>query len=239
MEIDVNNPEHIQAIQAAGFVAKTDVDSLIKDANKSLESNRDDILNQLREQKEKYQGVDLDVWTKLSGDARFNKIATDGFDGYERDLGGELQERLRAAQSDAMMKEQEYLRTKEDLEGKVSQYDQALKNSELKRKLGMTLMQNDKVNTMAIQEIERDALNELSLDDKGNIIVLGEEGIPRQTAEGPMNEKDWLNDMMKIKPYRFLGASGGGINQNQGLAGVDLDKLTPAEKIALGRRQRG
>jgi hypothetical protein len=236
MSIDFNDPDVIKAAQSAGFVAKTDIDSIVAERNSALEENRNSILEQLKDVKAKYDGVDVESYKKLSDDPRFSKVLTEGFDNYERSLGGELQERLSAQQSDFMLKEQELLQKVKGAETEAEKLVNNLRASELKRKLNMAIVHNEMVDPLAIAEIERDAMDELDLDEKGNIIVKGADGIPKQTAEGPMRETDWLKDMMSTKPYRFRGANGGGNSNITGLTGADLEKMTPAEKIRAARQ---
>lgn len=238
MTIDVNDPEVVKAIESAGFIPQTKLDEIVSERNSALEATKNSILDQLNKTKEKYSGIDPDLYKKLADDPRFKKISTEGFDSYERSLGGELQERLSAQQSDFMIKEQEYLKQLKDFESTAEKLNRNLHNSELKRKLGMALAHNELVDPLAIPEIERDALDQLSLDDKGNIIVLGADGIPKQTADGPMRESEWLKEMMSSKPYRFRGANGGGNRTQHGIGG-DLSKMTPQEKIRAARKAAG
>lgn len=238
MPIDFSNPETIQELKTAGYLSGDEVTQKLQDSNKALETNKNDILQQLKDTKDRYSGVDVEAWNKLNEDSRFKQVISSGFDDYERGLGGELQERLNASRSDMMIKEQEYQRYKDQSEEKLTTFERQLMQSELKRKLGMALVRNDKVDPLATDEIFRDAIDQLALDEKGDIVVMGADGIPKQTAEGPMRENDWLTEMMKSKPYRFRGASGGGNSVTDGIAGVDLDKLSPAEKMRLARQQR-
>ena len=235
MAIDFTNPEVLTELKAAGYSGKDDISQMIQDSNKSLETNRNDILSQLQDQKEKFKGVDLAAYTKLAEDKRFTSVLSSGFDEYERGMGGELQERLRAAQSDLMLKDQNHLRDQETNKQTVIGFESKLMKSELKRQLGLALMKNELVDPLAIPDIERIAMEELSLDDKNEIIILGAEGIPKQTAEGPMRVTDWMKDMMKVKPYFFRGANGGQRHTENGV--IDTKGMTPSQKMAASRRQ--
>ena len=237
MTIDVNNPEVVQAIKDAGFVSSEQVDILVKESNQALEKNKNDILDQLKATKSKLDGIDVDAYRQLSEDPRFTRIMSDGLDSYERSLGGELQERLQVQQSDFMIKEQSLLQELEKEKQNAEKLMGSVKSSEIKRKLVMAMAHNELIDPLAIPDIERDATEQLDLDSQGNIVVKNADGTYRQTADGAMNEKDWLSEMMQSKPYRFKGASGGGNHIVNGVVVADLDKLSPQEKIRLARQQ--
>lgn len=236
MLIDFTDSSVLEELKTNGYLSASEAEELSNKRNSALEANKNSILDQLKEQKATYEGIDAEQYKKLAEDKRFEIIRTGGFDAYEQSLGGELQGRLSALQSDMMIKEQDWLRGKETLESQVETLNKSLSHSELKRKLGMALVKNDLVDPLAVPEIERDALDQLGLDDKGNIIVAGEDGIPRQTADGPMREDEWLKEMMKEKPYRFRGADGSGRRPTPGA--LSTEGMSPKEKRAAARRAR-
>ena len=235
MPIDFTDSAVLTELKTAGYMSTEEANTLSSTHNSALEANKNSILKQLQEQKEKFNGVDVEAYNKLNEDSRFKSVLTGGFDNYEASLGGELQGRLSASQSDLMIKEQGYLQKEKDFESTIDALTKNLSHSELKRKLGMALVKNDLVDPLAVSDIERDALEQLALDDKGGIVVMGEDGLIRQTADGPMREDDWLKDMMKSKPYRFRGSDGGGRHITSG--NINTDKMSPREKIKLGRQR--
>lgn len=235
MEIDFTNADVLATLKGAGWNSKDETSLIVTDSNKSLETNRNDILSQLQASKDKIKGIDLDAYGKLAEDSRFKSILSGGLDEYERGFGGEVSERLRAAQSDLMLREQNHLSDQKKFEDKEREFGVQITHSELKRKLGMAMIKNELIDPLAYGDIERSAMDELSLDAQGGIIVMGENGTPQQTADGPMRETDWLDAMMKKKPYLFRGASGSNRTTEQGQ--LDPSKMTPAEKMRAGRRK--
>jgi len=237
MALDLQNPEVQQALQEAGYIAQTDAERMIEEKNAALEANRNDILNQLKETKEKYQGVDLEVWNKLRSDEnRFSKLATGGYDAYEKGLGGELEERLNAARSDKMLIEQRLQQEQSQAKQQQEALQEKLKHEKLLRQLNMELAQTEDFQRLAQSDVERDALESLDFDQNGKVVVIGADGVARQTADGAMGIREWLQEMRQERPYRFIGAMGADRSTGD-YTQEELDSMSPQQKRALGRKQ--
>lgn len=235
MPIDFSDSSVLEELKTAGYMSTDEANQLVQTSNSALEANKNSILKQLQEHKEQFKGVDVEAYRKLDEDPRFKSVLAGGFDSYEQNLGGELQGRLGALQSDMMIKEQDFLQKEKGFQDEVESLKKSLSNSELKRQLGMAINKDKLIDPLAIADIERDALDELSRDEKGRIVVIGEDGLVRQTADGPMGVEQWLADMKKSKPYRFSGASGSGRNASGG--NIDTTGMSPSEKMKHGRKQ--
>lgn len=237
MSLDLTNEEVVAQIKEAGFIPQADVESIVKEHNSALEANRNDILAQLQDAKQRMKDVPLEQISKLKEDPRFQKVLNEGFEGYEKSIGGELSERLNATKSDFMFKEQQYLKQMEDLKAASEQKDAMLRQSEIKRQVSVAMSKmSDQIDPMAYDDILEYAQKSLDLDQDGRVIVMGKDGIPEQTSEGAKREVDWLQDMKKTKPFFFIGASGSRSSSNRSLDGINTDDMTPAEKIRAARR---
>lgn len=237
-DLDLNSPETQAALKEAGYFSKEQVEQYANDRNSALDATKNDILNQLKDTKAKLSSlpVDPDTLSKLAEDPRFSKIKEVGFDAYEKTIDATSSERLSAMKSDYMMLEQEKLRIEQDLQKENENLKVANKHTMIENKLqGLIFSHKDDIIPTAIPDLIREAKEQLDFDDKGAMVVKGENGTYRQNADGPMTEKDWLKDLMKTKPHLFSGAAGGQHGQSR-FGNVDTSKMSAAEKISAGRR---
>lgn len=236
-DLDFTNPEIVGALKSKGFYTEDDVNK----RNKSLEENRNDILGQLAKQKEvvKSLGYEPEKLIEITKDPRFKKIAEGGFDQFEQQFGSEISQRYEALKTDKMLAEQEYKQELSSYEKQIKESQLEIQNLRIENKLGSLLNEySGQIYPSAIKEIIADAKRDLDFDQKGRLFVMGEDGVARQNADGPMNEKHWIIEDMKQNPHRYKGAAG---NNNASVNGRDIDtsKMSPQEKRRVGRRQQG
>lgn len=239
-DLDFNSPETQAALRQAGYFSQEERDQYANERNSALESTKNDILSQLKETKTKLNSlpVDYDSLLKIAEDPRFNKIKEGGFDAYEKTIDATSAQRLEAMKTDYMLLEQEKLRIEQDYAGENEQLKVANKHANIENKLqGLIFGHKDDILPTAIPDLIREAKEQLDFDEKGALVVKGENGTYRQNADGSMTEKDWLKEMMKTKPHYFTGAAGGQHGQAR-FGGVDTSKMSAAEKMRLGRQGR-
>lgn len=239
-DLDFNSPETQAALKQAGYFSQEERDQYALERNSALENTKNDILNQLKDTKSKLNSlpVDYDSLMKLAEDSRFAKIKEGGFDAYEKTIDATSAQRLEAMKTEYMILEQEKQRIEQGFAQENEQLKIANKHSNIENKLqGLIFGHKDDILPTAIPDLIRDAKEQLDLDEKGSLVVKGENGTYRQTADGPMTEKDWLKEMMKTKSHYFAGAAGGQHGQAR-FGGVDTSKMSAAEKMRLGRKGR-
>lgn len=238
MSIDLNNPEVLEAIQKAGFMSKDQAEEYAAKRNSAIEANKNDILNQLKDVKGKLGSlpVDPETLSKLAEDKRFKKIVEFGIDSYEQNLDATTAQRLEALRTEKMMQEQDYLRKEQEYQQIIEQANGQLKHTKIENNLqNLIFSHRDEIVETAIPDLVQYAKQELDFDDNGNLAVKGENGTFKQTADGSMTEKDWLKEKMKTKPHWFMGAAGSHSGRSK-FGNVDTSKMSPAEKMRLGRQ---
>lgn len=236
---DLSNAENVQALQEAGFYSKDQVDQQVRSYNEAVDGKNKDLLGQIVKKNEQLKSLpaDYEQIVKLGSDPRFKKIAEQGFDAYENSLGSEMSGRLDAMRTEAMLKEQEFAQGKQKLEQQLEHFTQA--NNELKIENGLSGLINrnaDKLYQTAVPDLVSMAKQELSIDEKGRIVIMGSDGIPRQNADGPMGAEDWFNEKMKEKPHLFKGAHAQG---SVTIDGKPIDASSMSSEQKMSRRNRG
>ena len=130
---------------------------------------------------------------------------------------------------------------REELEGKVKEsvdklsqadaqlavllIDNVIKSAAIKN--GVTSTAVDDVVLRAHSVFRMENGNAVPKDSKGQILY-GKDGVTPMTAD------EWLIGLKKTAPHLFVGSRGSGAAGGTGTAGVDLSKMTPAQKIAHG-----
>lgn len=239
-DLDFNSPETQAALKQAGYFSKNEVEQYATERNSALENTKNDILGQFKDKKAKLDGlpIDYDSLLKLAEDPRFNKVKEMGFDAYEKTIDATSAERMSAMKSEYMVLEQDKLRIEQDLKKENDKLKLTNKHTSIENKLqGLVFSHKDDILPTAIPDLIREAKEQLDFNEKGALVVKGENGTYRQNADGPMTEKDWLKDLMKTKPHYFSGAAGGQHGQSK-FGGMDTSKFSPAEKMSLGRKSR-
>ena len=235
-DLDLNSPEILGELKSKGFYTEDDVNK----RNKALEDNRNDVLRQLGEKKEliKSFGYEPEKLIEITKDPRFKKIADGGFDQFEQQFGSEISQRYEALKTDKMLAEQEYKQELSTYEKQIQDSQLEIQNLRIENKLGSLLNEySGQIFPSAVKEIIADAKRDLDFDQKGRLFVMGEDGVARQNADGPMNEKHWIIEDMKNNPHRYKGASG---SNNASINGKEIDtsNMSPQEKRRAGRRQQ-
>ena len=240
MAIDLNDPEVQSAIQQAGFMSKDQVDKYAKDYNSTLEANKNDILNQLKDTKARLSSLPIDPekLTELASDGRFKKILDGGFDSYEQGIDATTAQRLEALRTDKMMVEQEFMQKEKSYAEQLTSYETELKHTKIENKLqNLVFSHQGEIVDTAIPDLIQYAKQELDFDNKGNLAVKDSNGTFQQSAEGNKTEADWLKDKMKTKPHWFVGAAGSQHGRSK-FGNIDTTNMSAAEKMSLGRRKR-
>lgn len=209
-------------VLSAGYVKPEDVDQRIKEANAALETNKNDILAQLKAEKDakaelisKTAGIDLEKARELLNKVHEDEIsamATSGdIDGLKKRFTADLESKLADLQGTVSTKEQEKLQIERDLKEQIAAIQSEAKQVDIKREVN-TAMQNirDQIQPTAFSEIERDALELFDYDDDKNLVIKDSKGVVQVTEDGNLSASGWLKKMINDKPHRFTGASGGG-----------------------------
>lgn len=235
-DLDFSNAEVVDAIKSKGFYTEDDLNARVT----GLDNKNHELLGQIRNFKDKLSVLPADVekLSEIGKDARFKKIIENGFDAYESNIGSEIGQRYEMLKTDKMLLEQDFKQYQQSVEQKEQEYQRSLRELKIENKLsGLVNELGDAVYSSAIPDLYAYAKQAMDFDAKGRLVVIGDDGVPRQTAEGPMTERDWVAEMKKEKPHWFRGASGKGTQVINGQE-IDLDNMTPQQKRAYARRGR-
>jgi len=235
-DLDLTSAETLSALKSKGFFTEEDVNK----RNKSLEDNRNDVLRQLGEKKELIRsfGYEPEKLLEITKDERFKKIVEGGFEQFEQQFGSEISQRYEALKTDKMLAEQEYKQELSTYESQINDSKLEIQNLRIENKLGSLLNEySGQIYPSAVKEIIADAKRDLDFDQKGRLFVMGDDGVARQNADGPMNEKHWMIEDMKANPHRYKGASGSNTASMNGKE-IDTSKMSAQEKRRVGRQQR-
>ena len=239
-DIDFSNPETSAALEAAGFIPRDKVQELVTTENKRLEENKNSILEQYKEIRDKYNSLPISAekLAEIAKDGRFKKIVESGFDKYEKSIAGEIGGQVDAVKTTLMMKEQDYLQEKRKYEDDLKKFQSENKKLRVENGLQIALNKfNDQIYISAVDDIKFRARNELDINEKGALIVKGENGVAKMTPDGPMTAEDWMKELKKTSPHYFKGANGA--QHNHMLTGdLDTSNMTAKEKLALAMRSQ-
>lgn len=238
-DIDWSNPETSAALEEKGFISKEAAQQMVAAENKNLEDNRNSILEQYKDVRDKLNGLPIspEKIAELSKDGRFKKVVENGFDKYDKSVSGETGGQIEAVKTEKMMLEQDFRQKERKFEEDLKNATNENRNLRVENGLQMTLNKfNDQIFMSAVDDIKSRAKSELDIDEKGRLIVRGEDGLPRMTADGPMTPDDWIKDLKKSCSHYFKGPNGAAHNPMM-TGDQDTSNMTAKEKLAFAMNQ--
>lgn len=134
------------------------------------------------------------------------------------------------------------------LESKVSEYENIINQKEERlRQLTIDSRVTQAFQTLgyeptALEEMVAKARNVFIMDGEGNVIPRDSNGnvIYGKDAKTPISVHQWLESLAEAKPWLRGVSKGAGATQNRGMnKSVDTSKMTSAQRIAQGLRDRG
>lgn len=234
VKLDLNDPK-----------VKAAVDEIVASQVSGLKQNRD----QLKGEKEKLQEQLAKMTKDLEGLPDPEKL---------RELMARINEneetRLIAEGKVDEVVERRVGSMRSDYEGRLEQAAKRIKELE-----DTGVAKDDKIKTLVIDAKIRDAASKIEgfqptavedaillarstfgLDDKGNPVAHDAEGVTLMGKDGksPLTPADWLRETVKTRVHWLAGSAGGGANGGGDPGGrkpgVDLDRLSPRDKLKAG-----
>jgi hypothetical protein len=225
---------------------KEAIEKIVSEQTAGLKKNRDDLLEEKRKLGEKFQELET-RWAPLK---EFDPtMLASILERFEKDeeakliAAGKLDEVLNR-RTDAMRKDAEKLvlaaqeratafeSATTALKGRIAQLVIGAKIRESAVKLGLA--------PTAIADAERDGMAVFDLDENENPVMHDVDGtlVLGKDGKSPKPPAEWLDGMREAKPHWWPpsgggGAGGGGDRQRRG-NGLDLEKMSPRDKLMVG-----
>lgn len=226
--VDLNNPEIQKILQAK--IDET-VAGLKKKNSELIEKEK-----KLKEQVSQFDGLDVEKVKKLQQQLQENEEM--------RLLAEGKTEEVVARRVEAMKRDFEANLSARD--AKLSEYEQMIKAKE--ERLAELVIDGQLREAYVGLDFEPSALDMVLMQGR-QTFIMSEDGkaVPRDShgnlifgkdGKTPISAKEWLEGLAEKKPFLRKPSKGAGTTPNRSSGAVDTSKMSPAQKIAEGLRQR-
>lgn len=227
--IDLNNPEIQKILQAK--IDET-VAGLKKKNSELIEKEK-----KFKEQIAKFDGVDLEKVQNLQKQMQENEEM--------RLLAEGKTEEVVSRRVEAMKRDFESNISARD--AKLSEYEQMIKAKE--ERLAELVIDGQLREAYVSLDFDPTALDLILMQGR-QTFIMNEDGkaVPRDShgnlifgkdGKTPITAKEWLEGLAEKKTFLRKPSKGAGATPNRSSGAVDTSKMSPAQKIAEGLRQRG
>lgn len=227
--IDVNNPEIQKLIQER-----------IEKEVSGLKSKNSELLGKLKETSEKFkafEGVDIEKVRNLQKQMEENEEMRLLAEGKVEDV---VSRRI-------ALKEKDWQNQYSALESRVGEYESIIKQKDERLK---ELVIDGQIREAYMQLGYEPSLLKLITKEARDVFIMTEDGkaVPRdqngniiysKDAKTPVSALSWLEMQAEAMPSLRGVNKGAGTQQNRGTGKVDTSKMSSAQRIAEGLRQRG
>ncbi|OTG79068.1 hypothetical protein B9T31_17365 [Acinetobacter sp. ANC 4558] len=223
-QVDLTNPEVQAAIQKA---VDEQVQGL-KTKNNELTQTNKDLKTELTGIKSQLEGVDLTAVKELlakAGQDEETKLIAEG------KIDEVIQKRTEKMRQD----HEKQMTALTDKAAKAEAYANQFKQSVVKGQIAQAFSGIGGL-AEATDDVTALALSQFALDEQGNAVMVGADGLPVIGKDGdtPLSPKEWVETLKENKPYFFPRPNGSGA-PGSGTATKKWSDYSEAERAAIAR----